>query len=132
MRALFGPLVIIGLIAGAWLLLTNRAPAGISEARYERYQRLSAPKLLYSCTRKPTDAAVTKKARECAQSGRSGCEQEAYEAREGDTKTNVDFVGGPESASSYDELVQRAERSCEGSLDGMTTGSFKVLESAKE
>ena len=132
MRALFGPLVIIGLIAGAWVMLTNRAPAGITEARYERYQRLSAPKLLYSCTRKPTDAAVTEQVRECAKKGRSGCEQEAYEARADDTKINVDFVGGPEAASSYDELVQRAKRNCEGSHDGMTTGTFKVLESAKE
>ena len=131
MRALFGPLVILGLIVGVWFLMTSRAPAGMTEARYERYQRLPGPKLLYSCTRKPTEAAVIKKARECAQSGRSNCEGNARESSRDDTQTVIEFAGG-QGPGSYDELLKRARRNCESNTDALTSGTFKLLESAKK
>jgi hypothetical protein len=131
MRALIGPLVIIGLIVGAWMLFADSAPAGMSDARYEHYRGLSAPKLLFSCTRKPTDAALLEKTRACAKMGRSGCEQNSYDSREEGTHTEVDFAGGSDAAT-YREILERARRNCESSQDKMTAGTFKVLESAEK
>ena len=129
MRALIGPLVIIGLVVGVWMLL-NRTPGGISEARYTRYQALAAPKVLYSCTRKPTKEALLRQARECASSGRSGCEQNAYDAGEKEVQTLVEFAGG--NGTPYDELVRAAKQNCEKGKDGFESGGFKVLEYVKQ
>jgi len=131
MRALIGPLVIIGLIVGAWMLFSGGAPAGMSEPRYERYQQTPAPKVLYSCTRRPSDAALLEKLRECSRTGRSGCEQGADEARKAGTRTDVEFVGGSESGT-YREMLERARRNCESSMDNKTSGEFKVLESVEK
>ena len=129
MRALIGPLVIIGLAVGVWMLL-NRTPGGIPEARYAHYQGLAAPKVLYSCTRKPTQEALLRQTRDCASSGRSGCEQNTYDAGEKEVQTVVEFAGG--TGRPYEELVREAKQNCEKGVDGFESGGFKVLESAKK
>jgi hypothetical protein len=130
MRAILGPLVVVAILAGLWFFVVDRNPGGISDARYSRYQQLSAPKLLYSCTRKPTNDARLRKMRECAQSGRSGCEQEAYDWGEAKTEVTIDFMGH-EDASTYEELLQDARRRCGENHGDMGDGKLEVLEASK-
>lgn len=128
MRALIGPLVIIGLVVGVWMLL-NQTPGGISEARYSHFKGMAAPKVLYSCTRKPTQEALLRQTRECASSGRSGCEQNTYDAGEKEVQTIVEFAGG--NGTPYETLVREAKQNCEKGKDGFESGGFRVLESVK-
>jgi hypothetical protein len=130
MRAIIGPLVVIGILVALWVFVIDRNPGGISDARYSRYQQLSAPKLLYSCTRKPTNDARVRKMRECASSGRAGCEQEAYDWGEAKSETTVDFVGKGD-ASTYNELLQGAKRACARNIGDMGDGKLKVLKSSE-
>ncbi len=131
MRAIVGPLVVIGILVALWVYVIDRNPGGISDARYSRYQQLSAPKLLYSCTRKPTESARLRKMRECAQSGRAGCEQEAYDWAEGKIETTVDFMGN-QGDSTYNDLMQQARQSCARDIRDMGEGKMKVLKASED
>lgn len=129
MRAILGPLVIVGLLVALWAMFMRGNPGGISDSRYAQFSRLAPPKLLYSCTRKPTAETVTRKARECGASGRSGCDQEAYDWREASTETTVEFASGA-GQSTYDELLREAKRNCATTRGSMGDGELKVLEAA--
>ena len=131
MRAIVGPLVLVALLATLWVLYFSGNPGGISDARYSRFKQLAPPKVLYSCTRKPTSEALLRQVRECAQSGRSGCDQEAYESGEAAGETTVDFVGGA-GTSTYDELLRDAMRKCAEDRGSMGSGKLTVLESTKD
>jgi hypothetical protein len=127
MRSLIGPLVIIGFVVVVWMLFMS-TPGDISDAKYAHFKQLAAPKVLYSCTRKPTQEALLRQTRECAASGRSGCEQSTQDAQ--GVQTVVEFAGGTGSTS-YDELVQHARQNCQTDRDNLGSGSFKVLEAVK-
>jgi hypothetical protein len=131
MRAIIGPLMVIAIIAALWVFVIDRNPGGISDAGYSQYQQLSAPKLLYSCTRKPTKEARVRKMRECANSGRSGCEQEAYDWGEAKTATTVDFAGNEED-STYNDLLQDAKRRCATNVGDLGDGKLQVLEARED
>lgn len=131
MRPIVGPLVIAVLLAALWALFVRGNPGGISDAKYSQFKQLAPPKLLYSCTRKPTSAALLQQARECAQSGRAGCDQEAYQSGESQYATVVEFVGG-KGTSTYNELLQGAKRNCAENLGDMGSGRLKVLEANKD
>jgi hypothetical protein len=131
MRAIVGPLVIVGLLVALWMLFVRGNPGDISDARYSAFKQLAPPKLLYSCTRKPTPESLLRMTRECAQSGRSGCDQKAYESGEAATATAVEFVGG-RGESTYDQLLQEAKRSCAGDLGDKGGGRLTVLEADKD
>jgi hypothetical protein len=127
MRAIAGPVMIVALLIALWVLFVRGNPGGIPDAEYAKFKRLAPPKLLYSCTRKPTPEALMRQTRECAQSGRSGCDQKAYEAGEADIETTVEFVGG-RGDSTYDELLQEAKRNCAEDRGDMGGGRLEVLE----
>jgi hypothetical protein len=131
MRAIVGPLVVIAILAALWVFVIDRNHGGISDARYSHYQQLIAPKLLYSCTRKPTQEARLRKTRECSKSGRSGCEQEAYDWGESKTTTTVDFAGN-QGDSTYNDLLQDAKRHCAMNVGDMGDGKIKVLEASED
>lgn len=128
MRAILGPLVIVALLVALWFRFFGGNPGGISDAEYSKFKLLAPPKLLYSCTRKPTSDALLQMRKECAKSGRSGCEQKAFEFGEAKTETVVQFVGGPET-STYDELLRDARRKCAEDSGSMGGGILRVLES---
>jgi hypothetical protein len=127
MRPIVGPLVIVVLLAALWVLFVRGNPGGISDAKYSEFKQLAPPKLLYSCTRKPTSEALLRQARECAQSGRAGCDQEAYESGESQNATVVEFIGG-RGTSTYNELLQDAKRNCAENIGDMGSGKLEVLE----
>ena len=128
MRAILGPVVVIGILVGLWVFVIDRNPGGMTDARYSQYRQLSSPKLLYSCTRKPTEEARLRKTRECTKSGRSGCDQEAYDWRESKVETTVDFLGG-QGDSTPAELLQEAKRLCARNIGDMGDGQIEVLKS---
>jgi hypothetical protein len=64
------------------------------------------------------------------QTGRAGCEENAYEAGEMNSETDVEFVAGQPS-STYDELLQDARQKCATNRGDMGAGEFKVLEGLK-
>lgn len=130
MRAIFGPLVIVALLAAIWAMFFRGNPGGISDAKYGQFKQLAPPKLLYSCTRKPTPEALIQQTRDCAQSGRSGCDQIVYESVESQTRKTVEFVGG-QGASSYDELLREARLDCAGEIAKVGSGTIEVLEAEK-
>ena len=130
MRAIVGPLVIVALLVVLWMQLFSGNPGGFSDAQYSRFKTLAPPKLLYSCTRKPTSDALLRQTRDCAKSGRSGCEQKAYESGQAETATMVEFVGGAET-STYDELLRDARRKCAEDSGSMGDGKLAVLEAEK-
>lgn len=131
MRAIVGPLLIVALLVALWALFVRGNPGGITDARYSEFTQLAPPKLLYSCTRKPTPEALLRQARECAQSGRAGCDQKAYESGEAETETTVEFVGS-QGESTYDELLQEAKQNCTETLGDMGDGKLKVLEAHED
>jgi hypothetical protein len=131
MRAIIGPLVLVALLVALWVLVVDVNPGGISDARYLKFQGLASPKLLYSCTRTPTPESLLRRTRECAQSGRGGCELEVYEAGETETAITVDFVGGRRT-STYDELLQEAKRNCAANRGDMGGGILKVLKADED
>ncbi len=131
MRAIAGPLMIVALLVALWMLFVRGTPGGISDAKYEEFKRLAPPKLLYSCTRKPTPESLMRQTRECAQSGRSGCDQKAYESGEAETVTTVEFVGS-RGESTYDEVLQEAKRNCAEDLGDMGGGKLEVLEAHQD
>ena len=127
---MFGPLVIVGLLAAMWVLFMRGNPGGISDEQYSEFNRLAPPKLLYSCTRKPTQESVLRETRACVKSGRSGCDQKAYESEEAEAQSDVEFVGG-RGISSYDDLLRNARLNCSQELGDMGGGTLKVLEAHK-
>jgi hypothetical protein len=131
MRAILGPLVVIAILVALWVFVIDRNPGGITDARYSQYQQLSAPKLLYSCTRKPTKEARVRKLRKCVSSGRSGCDQEAYDWGEATTEVTVDFVGN-QGDSTYNDLLQEAKQFCARNIGDMGDGKFEVLKDSKD
>ncbi len=130
MRAILGPLVVIGILVGLWVFVIDQNPGGLTDARYSQYQQLSAPKLLYSCTRKPTNEARLRKTRECTKAGRAGCEQEGHDWGESKVETTVDFVNGEEGSTEQD-LLQEAKRYCTRNTGDMGDGQIEVLKSSE-
>jgi hypothetical protein len=131
MRAIFGPLVIVACLAGLWLYFSPGKPSGISDARYSQFERMPPPKILYSCTRKPTRESLLPQIRDCARTGRAGCEEEVSESAAARAETTVYFVGGT-GDSTYSELLQNARRDCSAESGTMGRGEFKILESSKK
>jgi hypothetical protein len=130
MRAIVGPLVIVGLLVLLWMVFVRGNPGGLSDARYSQFKALAAPRILYSCARKPTPESVLQKTRECAQSGRAGCDENAYESGEAEVKTVVEFVGG-DGTSTYDQLLRSARQDCGKNLGTLGGGTLTVLEASK-
>jgi hypothetical protein len=130
MRVIRGLFVVVVLMGALWALFARGNPGGISDARYAQFQRMAPPKLLYSCTRKPTPESFLPQARECWKSGRAGCDEKVHEWVEAAIETSVDFVSGP-GTSSYDQMLRDAMRSCARQVRNMAPGEFKVLEADK-
>ena len=131
MRAILGPLVFAAILFTLWVTFFSGNPGGISDERYARYKRLAPPKLLYSCTMKPTSEALLQQTRECAKSGRAGCEQKSYEAGEAETENVVEFVGGDGTAT-YNDLLRAATATCAQDRGNVGNGKIAVLESQKK
>jgi hypothetical protein len=131
MRAIVGPLVIVGLLVTLWALFVRGNPGGISDAQYSEFSRLAPPKLLYSCTRKRTQEALLREIQECANSGRSGCDLKAYETGESEAQSVVEFVSG-QGISAYDALLRDARLNCGTESGSMAGGTLIVLESHKD
>jgi hypothetical protein len=127
MRALIGPLVVIGILAALWVFVIDKNPGGISDSRYTQFRQMSPPKLLFSCTRRPTPEALLRKSRKCSDTGRAGCEQEVYEWGEATIETTVDFLGG-RGPGSYNLLLQEAKQKCTRNIGDMGDGKITVLE----
>ena len=124
--------VIVGamFLAALWMLFVRGNPGGVSDAKYSEFRKIGSPKLLYSCTRKPTPESFLPKQRECWKSGRAGCEQAVSEWVDAGTTTTVDVVSGL-GAASYDELLMEAKRGCARGVGDMQPGEFKILEADK-
>lgn len=131
MRRILGPLVIVGFLVALWAVFSHGNPGGISDAKYSEFKRLAPPKILYSCTRKPTRESLVRRQQECMQTGRAGCEENAYESGEMNSETDVEFVAGQRTFT-YNELLQDARKNCAATKSGMGGGEFKVLEEAKD
>ncbi len=131
MRVILGPLVIVLFLVALWAVISHGNPGGISDAKYSEFNHLSPPKILYSCTRKPTRESLVRRQQECMQTGRAGCEENAYESGEARSETAVEFVAGPPT-SSYDKLLQTARTNCATNIGDMGGGEFKVLEESKD
>lgn len=131
MRAIFGPLVIVVLLVAVWALFFRGNPGGISDAKYAAFNQLDPPKVLYSCTRKPTPEWLVQQTRDCAQSGRSGCDQLVYDSIESQTETTVEFAQG-QGTSTYDELLRSARQSCSQNIGKLGGGKLEVLEADKD
>lgn len=130
MRFIGGLFLCIVFLAALWVLVPHGNPGGISDARYSQFKRISPPKLLYSCTRKPTRESFIPEERACRKTGRAGCDQEVDRLVEARTETQVDFVAG-QGTSTYDELLQEAKRKCKGNVENMEPGELRVLEADK-
>jgi hypothetical protein len=130
MRAIVGPLVIVGLLVVLWMVFVNGNPGGLSDAKYSEFKALPAPRILYSCARKPTPESVLQKTRECAQSGRAGCDEKAFESGEAGVETVVEFVAGGRT-STYDQLLRSARQNCGRNLGTLGGGTLTVLEASK-
>lgn len=131
MRAIRGPVLIAAFLVALWMVFVAGNPGGITNAKYSRFKQLAPPKLLYSCTRTPTSEALLRRARACADSGRSGCELKVYEEGKAETETVVEFIGS-RGASTYDELLEEARRDCAESVADMGNGKLEVLEAVKK
>jgi hypothetical protein len=130
MRAILGPIVIAVFLVALWAVISRGNPGGISDAKYSEYKQLAPPKLLYSCTRRPTRESILREESQCRQSGRAGCEEKAYESGEIKSEIDVEFAAGPET-SGYDNLLQKAKNKCATNRGDMGGGEFKVLEASK-
>ena len=131
MRALFGPLVIVGLLVTLWALFVRGNPGGLSDAEYSEFSGLAPPKLLYSCTRKPTQESLLREVQECSKTGRSGCDQKAYESGETEAQADVEFVSG-QGMSTYESLERDARLNCGKKSGNMHGGTLVVLEAHKD
>lgn len=127
MKVIRGLLAIVVLMGALWALFARGNPGGISDGQYAQFKRMAAPKLLYSCTRRPTPESFLPQARECWTSGRAGCDEKVHEWVEAAAETSVDFVSGRGSLS-YDQLQRDAERTCARQVRNMGPGEFTVLE----
>ena len=126
-RALF----VVALIAAAlWVLVPHGKPSGISDVKYSRFERLPPPKLLYSCTRKPTRQSFSREQHACFDSGRVGCDEAVDKLIVAGTKTSVDFEAS-QGTSTYAELVEKAKRDCRMNINGMEPGEFVILEAVE-
>ena len=128
MRVLPGLSVGIVSAAALWALFAHGNPGGMSDAKYSRFNSAAPPKLLYSCTRKPTRESLAPQRRACTDSGRAGCAEKVDEWVEAGSTTEVDFVAGS-GTSTYDELLQTAKRKCNAHTANLESGEFDVIES---
>jgi len=127
MRAMVGPLFIGVVLLVIWEVFFRGNPGGISDAVYSKYQGTASPKILYSCTTKPTRAAFLAEVRSCSNTGRTNCEDIIDGLVTAGTKTHVDFVSG----ASYDQLLNEARHGCGKRAGDAATIEFKVLEANK-
>ena len=130
MRKIFGPLVIVAILVALWAYFSPGKPDGISDAQYSQFKRMAPPKLLYSCTRMPSPESLVRQVRECARTGRAGCELEVNESAQEHAETTVYFVGGA-GTSTYNELLLDAKRDCSAESASMGRGEFKILEASE-
>jgi len=131
MRAIVGPLVIVACLVALWLNFSPGKPDGISDAQYSQFKRMAPPKLLYSCTRKPTRESLVPQVKACARTGRAGCEEEINESSAAHAQTTVYFVGGT-GDSTYSDLLRNAKSDCFANSGTMGRGEFKILESSED
>jgi hypothetical protein len=127
MRKIIGPLAIVAIVVALWEIFSPGKPDGITDAQYSQFRRLAPPKLLYSCTRKPSPESLVRQVRECARTGRAGCEQEVNESAARRAETTVYFVGGM-GASTFSQLLQNAKRDCAAESATMGRGELVILE----
>lgn len=130
MRFVIGPIVVLVFLFALWHLFSRGNPGGVSDAKYTEFKQLAPPRILYSCTRRPTRESLLQRQRECMDSGRAGCVEDASEWGEATTATTVEFVGGREN-SAYDKLLEDARADCATNRGGMGNGEFQVLEANK-
>ena len=127
MRSMLGPVFIIAVLVVIWGAFFRGNPGGISDALYSKYQSTASPKILYSCTTKPTRAAFLAEVRSCSNTGRTNCEDIIDGLVTAGTKTHVDFVSG----ASYDQLLNEARHGCAKRAGDAATIEFSVLEAVK-
>ena len=131
MKAIAGPLLLAALVVACWAFFIRGNPGGISDAKYAEFKQLASPRILYACTRKPTSESLLQEERECAQIGRSGCEQEAYDKAEAGAETVVEFIGNT-GTSTYDQLLRDARHACGRNVGNMGGGTLEVLQADKQ
>ncbi len=94
-------------------------PGGISDAEYDEYKQLGAPKILYSCKSK-SEAIPIKLMQYCIDKPMTGeCSKESMEKAK--TEANVSYVAGVGPLATYNKILQDSQKACEG--------EFKILES---
>jgi hypothetical protein len=131
MRRILPTIVVIVILVVLWDMFVRGNPGQLSDAEYSRYRQLAPPKLLYSCTRPPSQEWLIKQKQDCAQSGRAGCEETVNDAISSQTESVVDFLGGDRSAS-YEELLARARHECSRERGDLAGGRIEVLDSQKD
>lgn len=99
-------------------------PDGMSDADYEKYKKLGAPKILYSCTYYERDAALS----DCTYSyGSNGkCRKEVMVK-----KRRVGYMAGVGAGTTYNSLLIDAEQNCVpswASEEFKRNHKFEVLE----
>ncbi len=99
-----------------FLLSACGNPGGISDADYNKYKQLGAPKILYSCTYEISPDFT--EMRDCILNGDSN---ESCESSLSAKQTNVGYAAGIGIQSTYNKLVKDAMDECKN--------EFKVLES---
>ena len=108
-------------------------PSGISDHDYEEYQKLGAPKLLYSCNKGRQAKPKIDLAGECYTlpdpSDQNKCLKERMEninakkamVEKLEDVIEVNYIAGIGLAATYNKILSDAEKSC--------IGVFKILES---
>lgn len=94
-------------------------PGGLSDAEYNEYKQLGAPKILYSC--KSTSATYPiELMQHCIDKPMTGeCSKEAMEKAK--TEVKVSHIAGVGPLATYNRILKEAQKGCDG--------EFQVLES---
>jgi hypothetical protein len=91
-------------------------PGGLSDAQYNEYKQLGAPKILYSCTT-TSDGNNARQSMECLGLGQTSgrCSESSLEKAK--TRVNVGYVAGVGPLSTYNKIIQDLQAECPGKLD---------------
>lgn len=93
-------------------------PGDISDADYNEYKQLGAPKILYSCTT-TSDSNAIKQSIQCLDRTSGECSDSALEKAK--TRVSVSYVAGVGALATYNSLLRDAQEKC--------SGKFQVIDS---
>jgi len=131
MKRIVGPLLIAAFAVVIWRALFGGNPGGIPDEKYARYKALHPPKLLYSCTRQPSPEWLLQLTRNCAHSGRSGCDEAVRASPEAQPQSVVEFAGS-DGGATYEQLLTDAKRHCAMPRGNLAAGRLEILEADKD